>query len=83
MQLWRKIGDPAPVDESDFEFVNEFTRTRMTLGYQMTQGGQTVYYQARWGSPGAPGRPDRPLGRTGQRHGGEVGLTHARCPRKR
>ncbi len=48
VQLWRKIGDPAPAAESDFEFVSEFTRTRMTLKYQMTQGGQTVYYQARW-----------------------------------
>ena len=48
VQLWRKIGDPAPVDESDLEFVSEFTRTRMTLDYQMAQGGLTVYYQARW-----------------------------------
>ncbi len=48
VQLWRKIGDPAQVDESELEFVREFTRTRMTLDYQMTQGGQTVYYQARW-----------------------------------
>ena len=48
VQLWRKIGDPTPTAESDFEFVSEFTRTRMTLKYQMTQGGQTVYYQARW-----------------------------------
>ena len=36
------------MDESELEFVSEFTRTRMTLDYQMTQGGQTVYYQARW-----------------------------------
>ena len=48
VQLWRKIGDPAPVDESDLEFVSEFTRTRMTLDYQMAQGALTVYYQARW-----------------------------------
>ena len=48
VQLWRKIGDPAPASESDQEFVNEFTRTRMTLDYKMTQGGLTVYYQARW-----------------------------------
>jgi hypothetical protein len=48
VQLWRKIDDPAPVTEEDFEFVAEFTRTRMTLDYQMSQGGLTVYYQARW-----------------------------------
>ncbi len=48
VQLWRKIGDPPPGGESDFEFVSEFTRTRMTLDYQMSQGGQTIYYQARW-----------------------------------
>ncbi len=48
VQLWRKIGDPAPVNESELEFVSEFTRTRMTLDYQMSQGGLTVYYQARW-----------------------------------
>ena len=48
VQLWRKIGDPAPVNESELEFVSEFTRTRMTLDYQMAQGGLTVYYQARW-----------------------------------
>ena len=47
VQLWRKIGDPAPVDETELAFASEFTRTRMTLDYQMTQGGQTVYYQAR------------------------------------
>ena len=48
VQLWRKIGEPDPVVESDFEFVSEYTRTRMTLDYQMAQGGLTVYYQARW-----------------------------------
>ncbi|MCH8806210.1 MAG: hypothetical protein IH986_08995 [Planctomycetes bacterium] len=48
VQLWRKLGDPAPVNESELEFVGEFTRTRMTLDYQITQGGQTVYYRARW-----------------------------------
>ena len=48
VQIWRKIGAPAPVDESELEFVSEFTRTRVTLDYQMSQGGQTVYYQARW-----------------------------------
>ena len=48
VQLWRKIGDPAPASEADLEFVSEFTRTRMTLDYQMAQGGLTVYYQARW-----------------------------------
>ena len=48
VQLWRKIGDPPPAGESDFEFVSEFTRTRITLDYQMSQGGQTIYYQARW-----------------------------------
>ena len=48
VQLWRKIGDPAPAGESDFEFVSEFTRARMTLDYQMTKGGLTVHYQARW-----------------------------------
>jgi hypothetical protein len=48
VQLWRKIGEPIPSGEADFEFVGEFTRARMTLDYQMSQGGQTVYYQARW-----------------------------------
>jgi hypothetical protein len=48
VQLWRKIDDPPPTGESDFEFVGEFTRSRMTLDYQMSQGGLTVYYQARW-----------------------------------
>jgi hypothetical protein len=48
VQLWRKIGDPPPTGESDFEFVSEFTRTRMTLDYQMSQGGLTIHYQARW-----------------------------------
>ncbi len=48
VQLWRKIGDPAPGAETELEFVAELTRTRMTLDYQMTQGGQMVYYQSRW-----------------------------------
>ena len=48
VQLWREIGDPAPANESELGFVSEFTRTRMTLDYQMPQGGLTVYYQARW-----------------------------------
>jgi hypothetical protein len=48
VQLWRKIGEPAPASESELDFVSEFTRLRMTLDYQMTQGAQTVYYQARW-----------------------------------
>ena len=47
VQIWRKIGDPAPANETELEFVSEFTRTRMTLDYQMAQGGLTVYYQAR------------------------------------
>ena len=42
------MRNDAPASES--ELVNEFTRTRMTLDYQMTQGGQTIYHQARWGS---------------------------------
>ena len=41
-------GPPRWADESDLAFVIEFTRTRMTLDYQMTQGDQTVFYQARW-----------------------------------
>ena len=32
--------------------MSEFPRTRMTLEYQMTRGGQTVYYPARWVSTG-------------------------------
>lgn len=28
--------------------VSEFTRTRMTFDYQMSQGGQPVFYKARW-----------------------------------
>ncbi len=48
VQIWRKIGDPPPVTETDFEFVSEFTRTRIKLDYQMSQGSQVVYYQARW-----------------------------------
>ena len=48
VQLWRKIADPAPVAETELEFVAEFTRTRITLDYKMSQGGQTVYYQVRW-----------------------------------
>ncbi len=48
VQPWRKIGDPDRANESELEFVNEFTRSRMTLDYQMTQGGQAVYYHARW-----------------------------------
>jgi hypothetical protein len=48
VQIWRKIGGAAPVSESELEFVSEFTRTRITLDYVMSQGGLTVYYQARW-----------------------------------
>ena len=36
------------MDESGLEFLSDFTRTRRPLDYQMTQCGQTVYYQARW-----------------------------------
>ena len=48
VQLWRKIGDPAPTGESELDLISEFTHTRITLAYQMPEGGQTVYYQTRW-----------------------------------
>ena len=53
------MRNDAPASES--ELVNEFTRTRMTLDYQMTQGGQTVYYQARWVSTRGDTGPEREL----------------------
>ena len=48
VQIWRKIGGDVPVDETELEFVSEFTRTRVKLDYPMSQGSQVVHYQARW-----------------------------------
>lgn len=48
VQVWRKVGGDPPASEAELTFVGEFTRTRITLEYLMSVGGQTVYYQLRW-----------------------------------
>ncbi|HUT90487.1 MAG TPA: hypothetical protein VMY37_13380 [Thermoguttaceae bacterium] len=47
-EIWVKIGDPAPVDPSELEFLAVDSRTPYTTDFDGADGGKTAHYMLRW-----------------------------------
>jgi hypothetical protein len=55
-EIWRKIGDPAPVDDPDYQLVVQAPHSPHALTYAKAESGLRVYYRARWiNTRGVPG----------------------------
>jgi hypothetical protein len=55
-EIWRKVGDPAPANDADFQLVIQATRSPHVLNYDGAQSGLRVYYRVRWmNTRGVPG----------------------------
>ena len=64
-QIWMKIGAPAPVSESDRNFVTEDTRTPHAINFDNADAGKLVFYWCRWvNSKGDPGPWAAPVSAT-------------------
>jgi len=49
VEIWVKVGDPAPVDPiADLRFLGVDTRTPYLAEYSGADGGQPAHYMARW-----------------------------------
>ncbi len=57
VQVWVKVGDPAPVDPSELTFIAIDTRTPYTLDFEGADGGKTAHYMLRWESTRAEPGP--------------------------
>jgi hypothetical protein len=56
IQIWRKLGDPAPTADSDWSLVAQPPRLPYTLNYDLSESGLRVYYRLRWmNTRGVPG----------------------------
>jgi hypothetical protein len=47
-EVWYKIGDPAPTDESDLTFVDTATQHSFTIKFKGADAGKLVHYWLRW-----------------------------------
>ena len=47
-EVWVKVGDPAPVDESELTFLTLHTRTPYTAKYVGADANKTAHYMLRW-----------------------------------
>lgn len=47
-QIWVKIGDPAPVDPHELDFLATDTATPYVAEYDGTAAGKTAHYWLRW-----------------------------------
>ncbi len=47
-EIWVKLGDPPPKDESDLTFLSVDTRTPYVAHYNGADGGVTAHYMLRW-----------------------------------
>jgi hypothetical protein len=55
-EIWRKVGDPAPVDDTDFQLVVQAPHSPHTLTYTKAESGLRVHYRVRWiNTRGVPG----------------------------
>ena len=48
MEMWCKIGDPAPMGLPDANLKVNITKSGKTITYLLSQKGMTVYFFARW-----------------------------------
>jgi hypothetical protein len=55
-EIWRKVGEPAPVADSDWELAGQAPHSPHELNYNGTETGLRVYYRVRWiNTRGVPG----------------------------
>jgi hypothetical protein len=55
-EIWRKVGDPAPTTNSDWQLVVQAPHSPHALDYDEAESGLRVYYRARWiNTRGVPG----------------------------
>ena len=47
-EIWVKVGDPAPVDPSELQFLTLDSSTPYLAEYDGKQGGQKAHYMLRW-----------------------------------
>jgi hypothetical protein len=47
-EVWRKIGEPAPTSNADWQLVVQAPHSPHKLEYDDSQKGLTVYYRVRW-----------------------------------
>ena len=50
VELWVKIGDPAPVDPSELTFLSVDTRTPYVTNFDGADGNKVAHYMLRWES---------------------------------
>jgi hypothetical protein len=55
-EIWRKVGDPAPVTDEDYQLVVQAPHSPHVLAYAKAESGQRAYYRVRWiNTRGVPG----------------------------
>jgi hypothetical protein len=55
-EVWRKVGDPAPAQESDWLLVVQAPHSPCLLTYGEQESGVRIYYRVRWvNTRGVPG----------------------------
>jgi hypothetical protein len=51
VEIWNKVGETPPANESELRFVAVDTNAPFVLNYNSADGGKTAYYWMRWVSP--------------------------------
>ncbi len=47
-QIWVFVGDTAPLDPNDFQYLGTDTRTPYVSNFESEEGGQLAHYYLRW-----------------------------------
>jgi len=47
-EIWTKLGNPAPVNETELAFLGVCTRSPFIVNFQGSDAGKTAYYWLRW-----------------------------------
>ncbi|MGE4196040.1 MAG: hypothetical protein AB7G11_02805, partial [Phycisphaerales bacterium] len=51
VEIWNKVGETPPANESELRFVAVDTNAPYVLNFPAADGGKTAYYWMRWVSP--------------------------------
>jgi hypothetical protein len=55
-EIWRKVGEPAPATDTDWQLVVQAPHSPHALNYSEAESGLRVYYRVRWvNTRGVPG----------------------------
>jgi hypothetical protein len=47
-ETWRKVGGTAPVNDSDFAYLNFSSTSTLVVDYLLEEAAATVWYRFRW-----------------------------------